>query len=66
MNRNHYIKKSVISKVLIVILFIVIAFAVYAVTTASAGKTWDAEYPMANARISWQQTFHAGPMGVGR
>ena len=23
-------------------------------------KTWDACYPMANSRISWEQTFHAG------
>ena len=23
-------------------------------------KTWDSEHPMANARISWEQTFHSG------
>lgn len=22
--------------------------------------TWDSEHPMANSRISWEQTFHAG------
>lgn len=24
-------------------------------------KTWDVCYEMANAKISWQQTFHGGP-----
>jgi len=23
-------------------------------------KTWDSEHPMANARISWEQTYHSG------
>ena len=23
-------------------------------------KTWDSEYTMANARISWEQTYHSG------
>lgn len=26
-------------------------------------KTWDAEYPMANAAISWEQTFYSGAWG---
>lgn len=28
-------------------------------------KTWDSEHPMANARISWEQTFRAGAWGSG-
>jgi len=23
-------------------------------------NAWDAEFPMANAHITWEQTFHAG------
>lgn len=23
-------------------------------------KTWDSEHPMANTRISWEQSFHPG------
>lgn len=23
-------------------------------------KTWDSEHPMANVRISWEQSFHPG------
>ena len=29
----------------------------------SEKTAWDAEFPMANAGISWEQTFHPGPWG---
>lgn len=34
---------------------------------AGAEEKWqpDAEFPMANAHITWEQTYHAGAWGVG-
>ena len=37
-----------------IILIALIIFAVYAVSTAQAKKTWDAEYPMTNQHIEWR------------
>ena len=50
---------------LIVILIALVGFAVWAFSSAYAGKTpWDVEYPMVNVHIDWLPTFHAGAMGV--
>ena len=61
MNQKHFSKKSVFSKVLLAILIALIAFAVYAFSTARAKNDWDVEFPLANAHISWQQTFYGIP-----
>lgn len=48
--------------------FCIMMGAVTAVIIALAGlniaidneKTWDACHPMANAKVSWEQSFHSG------
>ena len=42
-----------------VIMAVIIAVLVWGLT-AEAEKTWDSEHPMANARVTWLETFHAG------
>lgn len=46
------------------IIMSVLAAAIIALAGADMAleteKTWDSEYPMANSRISWEQTFHSG------
>ena len=43
-----------VSWTLRIILIALIIFAVYAITTAHAKKTWDTEYPMTNQKIEWR------------
>ena len=38
----------------------VIAALVWLNVSVKQEKTWDVCYPMANAGISWEQTFHSG------
>ena len=61
-HQKNYSTPKAISIVLRVILIALIAFAIYAFSTARACKSWDVEYPMANAHISWQQTFYGIPV----
>ena len=42
-----------------IILAVMAALLVWAFS-AEAEKTWDVECPMANTKISWQQTFYPG------
>jgi hypothetical protein len=44
-----------VSITLRIILIALIIFAVYAISTAQAKKTWDVEYPMTNQHIEWRQ-----------
>ena len=60
-HQKNYITPKAISIALRVILIALIAFAIYAFSTAKACKTWDVEYPMANAHVSWLQTFYCVP-----
>ena len=65
-SHKHYIKKETKGQIIFII-FLLIAIA--------AGLIWnaieldrntlrpDAEYPIANASISWEQTHHPGPWG---
>ena len=55
----------VMSVVLIVIMIVGI-FEIYCVLTGSS-RPWQpaVEYPMANANISWQQTFYNGSWSDG-
>lgn len=65
MNRKHYIKKETKGQIVfvLVILLAIITGIVWAVieNEQDAQKWKPAEvYPMANAQISWEQTFHPG------
>ena len=60
-NQKNCNTNKAVSIALRVILLALIAFAVWAFSTASAGKDWDVEYPMANAHIDWEQSFYPGP-----
>ena len=65
MNRKHYIKKETKGQIVfvLVILLAIITGIVWAVieNEQEAEKWKPAEvYPMANAHISWEQTFHPG------
>ena len=42
-----------------VIMAVIIGLLVWGISDAEE-TAWDSEHPMANARISWEQTFHAG------
>lgn len=48
-----------------VIVLGVLAAMIIALAGMNAGidrrKNWDTCYEMANAKISWEQTFHSGP-----
>ena len=48
--------------IITILLAIIIGIAWAVVENMDEGQTWKpaAEYPMANARISWEQTFHPG------
>lgn len=68
MNRGHYSTKSIKRKAAAIgAAAVIIAVTVYAAAAAAgAAGAWrepDAVYPMANSRISWSQTYHAGPWG---
>lgn len=63
MNYNTNKREKTSIGILAMALAVVIAFTIYAASTATAGKKWDVEYPMANGTISWQQTFYAGSWG---
>lgn len=71
MNKNHkYIitkeRKGQIVFIVMIILAIVIGLVWNYLDEQNAVPEWPGEtksYPMANANISWQQTFHAGGWG---
>lgn len=61
---SKYIKKETrgsIIFILMIILAIIIGLAWnYLESSEAEGQKPDAVYPMANAHISWEQTFHGG------
>ena len=61
---SKYIKKETrgsIIFILMIILAIIIGIAWnYIESSEAEGQKPDAVYPMANAHISWEQTFHGG------
>ena len=61
---SKYIKKETrgsIIFILMIILAIIIGLAWnYIESSEAEGQKPDAVYPMANAHISWEQTFHGG------
>ena len=52
------------------IIISVLAAAIMAMAGIAAAmeneRTWDSEHPMANAEISWSQTFHGGSFSSAR
>lgn len=42
------------------LLAVIIGLAVEDFCVADEKPVWDVSYPMANTRISWEQTYHAG------
>ena len=64
---SKYIKKEVGGQIIFIaaiILAIVIGLLWNALEDSSAQK-WEpvGSYPIANAHISWEQSFHSGPWG---
>ena len=60
---SKYIKKETkgqIIFVIMIILAIVIGLVWNAVEESNKPPTWQMSYPMANAHISWEQTYHGG------
>ena len=60
---SKYIKKETkgqIIFVIMIILAIVIGLVWNAVEESNQPQTWQTSYPMANANISWEQSFHGG------
>lgn len=65
MNRNHYSRKKVTCIALGIVLAMIAVFAVIEIRTEPA-QAWDIVCPMANAKIDWQQSYHAGAPEVGK
>lgn len=59
-SRKDSITKRVVSAMLRIILIALIALVVCTFFNVQAEKTWDVEYPMANAKVTWQQSYHSG------
>ena len=65
MNYNTNKRTNTIARTLLILLLtvIIIAGVCWALETAEAARVrWepDCEFPMANAHISWEQTFYQG------
>ena len=60
---KHYIKKETKGQIIFII-FLLIAIAAgliwNAIEESNQPPAWQTSYPMANANISWEQTFHGG------
>ena len=60
---SKYIKRETKGQIIFVILLILAIVGGLVWNTIEESKTqpaWQTEYPMANANISWEQTFHGG------
>ena len=59
--RNHHNTLLRERIVLIVLLMILAGFVGWLIGSSNAEEpAWDAQYPMANANVSWMQTYHSG------
>ena len=48
-------------KLLLILMAVILIIGVVAtILEARSEQTWDAEFPMANAHVSWEQTFRGG------
>ena len=59
-SHRNSITKKVVSAMLRIILIALIALVVCTFFNVQAEKAWDVEYPMANAKVTWQQSYHSG------
>ena len=70
-NHRHYntipTERKVFAIIMAVFLLAVIAVGVLALFGVFDKPAWepDVYYPMANAKVSWEQTFYAGGWGCG-
>ena len=62
-------ERKVFATIMLLILVIILAWGVFEIVTMNnQAPAWPGEvkeYPMANAKISWEQTHHPGPWGSG-
>ena len=64
---SKYIKperKGQIIFIVMILLAIIIGLAWNMIEAEGQQQTWQTSYPMANAHISWKQTYYPGPWGV--
>lgn len=64
---SKYIKperKGQIIFIVMILLAIIIGLAWNMIEAEGQQQTWQTSYPMANAHISWEQTYYPGPWGV--
>ena len=59
-------ERKVFAALMAFVIIIIISWGILEACGVFDGPVWKpcGEYPMANANISWEQTFHPGPMGV--
>ena len=60
MVHKEYSKKITACIAILVILSMIAAFAVFE-SRREPKPAWDTEFPIANAQVSWDQTFYGGP-----
>lgn len=53
-------KRRTIPALMAVLIVVVIALAALNLSDIGKQKTWDVEIPMANAQVSWLQTYYGG------
>ena len=63
MNHINYTTRQVACIALGIVFLLISMFVIIEIRT-EPGQIWDVECPMANAAISWQQTFYSGAPGV--
>ena len=65
-SHKHYIKKEQKGQIIFIV-FILLAIAAgliwNAIEETNQPPAWQVSYPMANANISWEQSFHPGAWG---
>lgn len=61
-NQKHYIRKETRGSIVFILMILaaIMIGLVWNVLEAEPVQTPDAVYPMANAHISWEQTFRPG------
>ena len=52
--------------VMCVMILLVAVLAALNMSDIGKKKTWDREFPMANAHVDWQQTYYSGAWSDGR
>ena len=64
MKSNHYITNELKKRVpMILAIFAALAMLALNLAVKEPVLEPDTVHPFANARVSWEQTFHAGPWG---